>query len=666
MSARPKPVTIDFETTAIDAYPNYPPKPVGVSIKFPGEKAHYYAFGHPTGNNCTAAQAKLAMEQAWEFSAGGILCHNGKFDYDVARTHMGMPELPWDRIHDTMFMVFMQNPHADSHGLKQSAERILGMPPTERDAVRDWLVQEHIVTKASKGWGAFICRAPGDLVGSYADGDVIRTEKLFNKLYPELSKRKMLGAYEREQQLMVCLRDMEHQGVPVDVQRLDQDCRAYGNELHLLTEWCRRRLKAKVNLDSGAELVAALLDAKKVDPGLLGKTPTGAWKTDKASLAISITDATLRAALAHRASLQTCLGTFMMPWLETALQTGGKIHTVWNQLKQYGGTSSVGAVTGRMSSTPNLMNIPKEFPLFWKHQAQRELRLELANYAPSSEDAERVAKKIKELKQLVKELPACPFTLRDLPLVRSYIVAPKGYVLIGRDYSQQELRILAHYEAGQMMEDYLADPWLDIHEHARKGILENLGKDFERGVVKQINFGLIYGMGVSLMAEKAGCSQEEAKAAKQAVLSLYPGLRDLQQGLKDLAALGQPLRTWGGRQYHCEPPKLMPNRFTGELEERTFEYKMLNVLIQGSAADCTKQAIINYYAVKPPRHQLLLSVHDELLCLVPEEEFETGMELLRESMERVKFEVPMLSEGKVSATNWAEMVAYDRKGKVVL
>jgi DNA polymerase-1 len=88
--------------------------------------------------------------------------------------------------------------------------------------------------------------------------------------------------------------------------------------------------------------------------------------------------------------------------------------------------------------------------------------------------------------------------------VRSYIIAPEGYALINRDYSQQELRILAHFEAGQMQEDYLADPWLDIHEHARQGIMTMLHQNYERPVVKQINFGLIYGMGIDLMARKAG------------------------------------------------------------------------------------------------------------------------------------------------------------------
>jgi DNA polymerase-1 len=197
---------------------------------------------------------------------------------------------------------------------------------------------------------------------------------------------------------------------------------------------------------------------------------------------------------------------------------------------------------------------------------------------------------------------------------------------------------------------------MDAHETAMTEINSRLGKDFQRGMIKTINFGLIYGMGIDLMASKAGCTSEESRAAKAAVLSIYPGLKDLQSGLKDLAKAEQPLRTWGGREYHCEPPKLVNGA------PRTFEYKMLNVLIQGSAAEQTKQATINYYANRPEGHQLLLTVHDEMLCLVPDSEIEKGMDYLQSCMEFNPFEIPMLSEGKVSTTNWAELKAWDKKG----
>ena len=662
---------MDFETEAIEPRPNYPPKPVGVSIKYANRPAKYYAFGHPTGNNCTHKDACAAIADAWQHP-GGLVFHNGKFDVDVAQTHMGMGEVDPLLMHDTMFLVFFDNPHAESHGLKQSAERLLGMAPEERDAVKDWLVNEGICTRTSKDWGAYISKAPGDLVGRYADGDVVRTEKLFNLLMPDITSRGMLVAYQREQRLMPCLLEMERHGVPIDLPRLEADCNDYALDLLALTQWCSQRLKTKRNLDSADELVAALIAAEKVDLSLLGKTPKGAWKTDKASLAAAVTDKVLSAALAHRASLHTCLGTFMQPWLDTAKQSGGRIFTQWNQLKQYYGRDTIGAVTGRLSSTPNFQNIPKEFKPLWAHQEE---------HLPKKE---RLG------------LPKCPLTLRPLPLVRSYIAASPGHVLICRDYSQQELRILAHYEDGDMAQSYRDDCWLDIHEKVQTVVNEKLNSSFERGVIKQINFGLIYGMGVDLMAQKAGCEPAEAKAAKAAVLSAYPGLKELQKGLKKqiltpeycaeiatlqndltkvaeqglvpdgkamrpmlahIGRLGGAIRTWGGRQYHCEPPALI----NGKL--RTFEYKLLNVLVQGSAADCTKEAIIRYFEDRPENHHLLLTVHDELLGEVPEDEMDIGMRLMQTDMDSIEFDLEMLSEGKVSATNWSELRVYDKKGE---
>lgn len=626
MPSESHPVVVDFETEAIQQRPNYPPKPVGVAIKWPGQKARYYAFGHPEGNNCIIEEAQTELRKVWRHP-GGVLFHNAKFDVDVAETHMGMRKLMWSDIHDTMMEVFLFNPDAKSHGLKQSAEELLGMPPEERDAVRDWLVKEHIVTRQTKDWGAFISKAPGDIVGAYAVGDVVRTEKLHTFLMPKLKKRKMLDALDRERKLMPCLLDMERHGIEVDLARLLADCDKYDRELELLSAWCLKRLKQKINLDSGEDLVAALITAEKVDLDLLGKTAKGAWRTDKESLAVAVTDKVLRAALNHRASLQTCLN-FMHTWRSMAVQSGGRIFTTWNQLKQYGAKgAAIGAVTGRLSSSPNFQNIPTEFDPQWHHEK--------------------------------KGLPKAPLALSPLPLVRSYITNSPGRVLIGRDYSQQEIRILAHYEDGLLKDGYLQDNWMDAHATASKEIEEQMAKAFPRYIVKQINLGLIYGMGIDLMAKKAGCSSEEARAAKAAILAIYPGLRDLQNGLRDLAANNLPLRTWGGRQYFCEPPKLINEQL------RTFEYKLLNRLVQGSAADCTKEAVIRYYEDKPDDHHLLLTVHDELLASVPEEDLELGMELLKACMESIEFEVPMLSEGEVSKTNWASMKPYDKKGVLV-
>ena len=109
----PKPITIDFETLKITNRPVYPPVPVGVSIKRYKKPARYYAWGHLTNNNATWGEARHALEEVWG-NPEGLLFQNGKFDIDVAEVHMGLKCPKWDRIHDTMFLLFLDDPDADN------------------------------------------------------------------------------------------------------------------------------------------------------------------------------------------------------------------------------------------------------------------------------------------------------------------------------------------------------------------------------------------------------------------------------------------------------------------------------------------------------------------------------------------------------------------------
>ena len=614
-----KPVCVDFETFGIEQRPDYPPKPVGVSIKYPGKKAHYYAFGHPSENNCTKAEAQDALHSAW-LHPGGVLFHNAKFDVDVAETHMGMPRLHWSRMHDTMFMLFLEDPDAPTFSLKPSAERLLSMAPEERDAVRDWLVEHKVVSKSSSKWGAFIAHAPGDVVGRYADGDVIRTEKLFNLLLPRLKKAGMLKAYDRERQLMPILLDNERRGIRVDTPRLCNDVAFYGKLAVQIDTWIRKRLKSKsLNIDSGADLLEALRTCGKINDALVGKTPKMADRTDKETIQAAVTDKVLAAMLLYRASLQTCLKTFLQPWLASA-ERCGRIFTSWNQVRTVRGSHAAGAVTGRLSSTPNFQNIPNEFSDFFKGLT-------------------------------------APFEIPDLPLCRQYIIPDEGYTLVGRDYSQQELRVLAHFAGGALLEAYLEDPRIDIHDHATRMMAQFLGWDISdpaefklrRKGVKNTGFGLIYGMGVAKLGVKSGITTDEARELKSNYLSMFPELRELNADLKRRAAAGEPYFTWGKRRYFCEPATIEGD------EVRTYEYKMINRLVQGSSADCTKQAIINFDRECGNAFDLLLTVHDEVLIQVPSDFVEEGHQLLDFCMQDVAFQVPMLSDGKTSTTNWSEM-----------
>lgn len=612
---REKPIVIDFETGSIESRPAYPPIPVGFSILNPGErKSAYYGWGHPIGNNTTKATATRVLKDAFK-SKSPLLFHNAKFDLDVAETHLGMPRVDWRRVHDTMLLLFLQNPHARTLSLKPASEALLGMKPVEQEAVRDWLVEHKIVRANDKSWGAHISKAPGGLVGTYADGDTQRTKKLFDFLMPEISKRGMLPAYDRERELMLILLDNERVGVNVDLKQLREDTATYASSIVTVDNWLRKRLKSKdLNVDSDKDLAEALDNAGAVLEWTL--TESGQRSVSKANLTVSqFRDKKIAYALGYRNRLSTCVGTFMKPWLLTAEASNGVIYTNWNQVRQANEGGYAGARTGRMSSNPNFQNIPKSF----------------------------------EDKDDGYTHPA-HIDVPPLPLLRRYILPDKGGVLCHRDYNQQELRILAHFEDDSLCKAYNENPRLDVHDFVHDAIKDLIGLDLERRSVKIFNFGMIYGMGLGKLATGVGSTVEDAKRIKNAQLTAIPGLKALSKSISERGRAGKAIKTWGGREYFTEPPRIIDGR------TQTFEYKLLNYLIQGSAADCTKQAIINYNAIKK-NGRFLITVHDELNMSAPKALVKEEMAIMREAMQAVQFDVPMLSDGK-TGKSWGALVKY--------
>ncbi len=630
----PDVTVIDFETKKIERRPRYPPEPVGVAIMKPGEKkGKYYSWGHGSDNNCTKEDARRALMEVW--NSGPLLFHNAKFDYDVATTHLGMSALPWDRIHDTMFLLFLSDPHAPSLALKPAAERILNMPPEERDLVMEWVIANVPECKRKHSeWGAYIHCAPGSLVGPYAIGDVVRTKGLFLHLYPEIKEREMMASYDLDREVMPILLENERQGIRADLPRMLADRKVYGQAMEDADKWLRKTLGSPdLNVDSDSEM-AKLLD----DLGVVTEwemTPTGKKSTAKKNMTPDkftgdvrikgrkvATGAQVASVLGYRNRLLTCLSVFMDNWISMAEMSGGQIYTNWNQVRQTSSGGDVaGARTGRLSSNPNFMNIPKSFegkPDGYIHPAH------------------------------VASLPL-------LPLMRMYILPDKyartDGVFLHRDYNQQEIRILAHFEDGELMKRYQDDPRLDIHDLVQNMIKQFTGHEFPRSAVKIVNFGKIYGMGVGKLALGIQSTVDVARRLSEGHKRALPGVAILDSTLKKLGRAGLPIRTWGGREYFCEPPKMMPNRGM-----QTFEYKLLNYLIQGSAADCTKTALVAYDKVKKDG-RFLVTVHDEINISAPKKAAKSEMNLLKEAMASVQFDVPMLSDGKWGP-RWGELATF--------
>lgn len=631
----PSVVTIDLETERIRPIPDYPPKPAGVSIQFPGQKKpSYLAWGHPEKNNCSFANAKKELTRVWRSKDDALLFQNAKFDVDVIEKHFGLVIPKWDRIHDTMYLIFLSDPRADSLSLKPSAERILGVKPEEQNELHEWILA-HVFTSEPGGEGdvrvqrgrpggfyaippskvgGFICHAPGDLVGRYANGDVDRTLKLFRKLYPEIVARGMLPAYDRERRLMPILLANEKIGMRVDVPVLSAAEKKYSEEIVKAETWLRKRLKhADLDFNKDVAVAEALRAAKVVTQ--FKPTKTGKDSVSKKNLLPSMFSCEkIASVLGYRNRLETCIGTFMQPWVRKALAGDGYLQTSWNQVRG----SAYGTRTGRPSTNnPNYLNIPKSFD--------------------DKNDG---------------YVHPAHINLATLPLMRKFILPDKGQTWGHRDYNQQELRLLGHFEDGELLSAYQENPTMDIHTYVQQRIKSLIGLSLERRIVKIVNFGTIYGMGIGKLAEQLGCSTEEAKRIKTAQLKAIPGLKDLSDRIKQGSSLKMPIVTWGGREYYEEEP--VRDSATGRVF--SFGYKLLNDLIQGSAADVTKEAIIRYDDTKK-EGRFLVTVYDEINISAPKGAIKKEMKILREAMESVEVDVKMVSDGK-TGPSWGELVKF--------
>lgn len=632
-----RPITIDFETLPIGSRPlHYPPKPVGVAIKWPGQPARYWAWGHPTNNNCAEWEGIGALNQAWH-SAQPLLFHNSKFDVAVACEKLNLISRRWDDYHDTLFLAYLADPHASSLGLKELAEDLLDWPPQERDAVQDWIIanqREIIATHGNwnpidtktgkpkpnitpKTAGAYIGFAPGDLVAPYACGDVDRTAALFDFLYPAIVEHGMQYAYATERELMPILMANEREGMRADVDGLWDDIGEYRGDFDKAEDWLRRELHASgLNFDADDDVGALLLQRGIVPEENWTATKGGKLSVSKDNLRpehfTGPNGAQIASVLGYRNRLKTCLSMFMEPWFDQAEINKGYITTNWNQTRnpKDGGTRS-----GRPSTNHhNFLNISKDF------ETKRD-----DGY----------------------EHPAF-LKVRNLPLCRKYILPDPGEVFCHRDFDGQEMRVFAHGEQGALWQQYQENTALDPHEFVGDEFMRVAGREFDRTKVKTLNFQGLYGGGIPALQKKLRCSATEAKELKHFHNQALPGRKILDEEMKKLARRGLPIRTWGGRLYLVEPSRVIDGRM------RDMAYKLLNYFCQGGAADITKRALIDWHNHPKRLARFLVTVYDEINMSAAEADKVRQMEILRESMEAPRLSVPMLSSGKWGPT-WGDL-----------
>lgn len=282
----------------------------------------------------------------------------------------------------------------------------------------------------------------------------------------------------------------------------------------------------------------------------------------------------------------------------------GRVHTSYNQ---------TGAVTGRFSSNdPNLQNIPIR-----------------------SEEGRRV---------------------------RKAFIAQAGHVLLAVDYSQVELRILAHYSQDAALLDAFHQG-LDIHRSTAAAVhqvnLEEVTYE-QRSFAKSVNFGLMYGMGAFRLARDAGMSRKDAQYFIDTYFERFPGVQQYLDDSKDFARENGYVETLLGRRRYF--PELLEGSNAGHMQKQRAEREAINMPVQGTAADILKIAMINLHhelRAQDYRARMILQVHDELVLEVPDEELDDVTPLVRQTMESAyELDAPLRADANVGR-NWYDMEDLD-------
>jgi DNA polymerase I-like protein with 3'-5' exonuclease and polymerase domains len=655
--AKHKPIPIDLETQSISEHPRPgSPPPAGLAIQMPGDSEVYLSWGHPEQNGAFRLKkikgrnvavldksitdperaAKLMLRDAYRF-AGGVLGHNvAKFDLPIIEDHLGLKPPAWDKVDDTLFTLFLRDPHSSSLSLKPAAEQYLGEPPEERDEVFEWLAEHGITTKRTeKGKikygskenpaGAHIAKAPGALVAAYAIGDISRTRKLHEMMQPWIKQYGMLEAYDRERELAPVLLDNERRGIRVDMKRLERDLPKFRAALKKAEEWIRRRLKAPgLNIDADEDVAKALKKAGIVKK--FPQTPTGRDSVSKKNLTLGFfSDPRMYHALQYRNTMATVLTQSLEKWYEEGSKKDGYIFREWNQVRQTHGQDSRGggARSGRVTVS-GLANIAKKF-------------------GGKDPDYQHPA---------FMDVP-------EPPLARDYILPDPGEEYGHSDFDQQEMKITGHYEDGKLAQAYRDDPKTDIHVKVHGWIEEASGKDYPRDTVKMADFLISYGGGAKGLAERLRVEEHEAKTIISHWRLALPDVVDLDKALKAKFKAGEYIRTLGGRVYFCKPP-IIAKKGPRKGQMITFEYTALNYLIQPSAADQTKQALINYYNHPKRKGRILNTVYDEINISM---KTRAELKILQECMVNAfKLDVPVTTTLK-AGSSWGSLKKLDEKLK---
>ena len=429
---------------------------------------------------------------------------------------------------------------------------------------------------------------------AYAAEDADCALAVHGALYPKIAaEEKLKFVYEAiELPVMSVLQRMERNGVLLDAARLEAQSHELGKEMLKAEQDAYAAAGQPFNLNSPKQIQEILFDKQKLP--VRKKTPKGQPSTDEEVLEELALDYPLPKLLLEYRGLAKLKSTYTDKLPRSVNPATGRVHTNYSQ---------AGAVTGRLASNdPNLQNIPIRTP-----QGRR---------------------------------------------IREAFVAPAGAKIVSADYSQIELRIMAHLSGDEGLRHAFAHGH-DVHRATAAEVfgrqLDEVSDD-ERRTAKVINFGLIYGMSSFGLAQNLGIERATAQAYIDSYFSRYPGVKRYMDETREKAReLGYVETVFGRRLWLPEIRAANPQR------RQAAERAAINAPMQGTAADLIKLAMIavqGWLEREMKKSLLIMQVHDELVLEVPEGELQEAKEKVRDLMQGVaKLEVPLVVDVGVG-DNW--------------
>jgi DNA polymerase-1 len=433
-----------------------------------------------------------------------------------------------------------------------------------------------------------------EVAAEYAAEDADITLQLHEAMYPQVAADAKLDYIYSQIELPVSniLFTIERNGVLIDANMLNAQSNEIGLKLVALENQAYELAGQPFNLGSPKQLQEILFGKLGIKP--LKKTPSGTPSTDEDVLQELALDYPLPKVLLEYRGLAKLKSTYSDKLPRMINPNTGRVHTSYNQAV---------AITGRLaSSDPNLQNIPVR-----------------------TQEGRRI---------------------------REAFIAPQGSHIVSADYSQIELRIMAHLSQDAGMLNAFANNE-DIHRATAAeifGVERSAVDNEQRRYAKVINFGLIYGMSAFGLAQNLNIERSAAQSYIERYFARYPGVRQYMQETREIAKQNGYVETYFGRRLWV--PEI--NSSNG-MRRAGAERAAINAPMQGTAADLIKLAMIavqNWLTTEKLNTKLIMQVHDELVLEVPDNELALVKEKLPELMQNVaKLDVPLLAEVGVGS-NW--------------